>query len=56
MEGLINDHAFQHGGCPWRLQKIYKGTQGVLYFSSSHSPLSPMLKDERSFKHGGGLI
>jgi hypothetical protein len=45
---------FQHGGRPWRFQKIYKGIQEFCTSLAAIGPLISMLKDEQSFKHGGG--
>jgi hypothetical protein len=47
---------FRHGGCPWIFQKNYRGTQGFRTSLATIGPLTSMLKDEQSFKHGGGLL
>jgi hypothetical protein len=47
---------FQHGGCPWRFRKICKVIQGFCTSLAAIGPLTSMLEDEQSFKHGGGLL
>jgi hypothetical protein len=42
--------------CPWRFKKIYKGIQGFCTSLAAIGPLTSMLEDEQSFKHGGGLL
>jgi hypothetical protein len=57
MEGLIRDHAsFDMEDCPWRFQNIYKGIHGFCTSLAAIGPLTSMLEDEQSFKHGGGLL
>jgi hypothetical protein len=41
---------------PRRFQKIYKGIQGFCTSLAAIGPLTSMLEDEQSFKHGGGLL
>jgi hypothetical protein len=59
MEGLINATKLcrvSTWGCPRRFQKIYRGTQGFCTSLAAIGPLTSMLEDEQSFKHGGGLL
>jgi hypothetical protein len=41
---------------PLKISKIYKGIQGFCTFLAAIGPLTSMLEDEQSFKHGGGLL
>jgi hypothetical protein len=52
----LNYAQFRRGRCPSRFQKIYKGTHGFRTSLAAIGPLTSMLKDEQSFKHGGGLL
>jgi hypothetical protein len=57
MEGLINDYAsFDMEDAQEDFKKIYKGIQGFCTSLAAIGPLTSMLEDEQSFKHGGGLL
>jgi hypothetical protein len=54
MEGLINDYAsFDMEDALEDFKRFIKGIQGFCTSLGAISPLTSMLEDEQSFKHGG---